>query len=179
MAHPESWAGLRAFLARESLIDVLRLIRSENVGPVTFFNLVRQFGAAKAALDAIPSLAHKGGKTHAGVVLHIQRRGAGNSQNAGAGRTPYPLRRGRLSAAADADLRSASRVDRPGFPPCLAEAPYACNRRFAQRFGKRLSTGEETGGGCGKPQRRRRPRAWPAASTRRRIPARSPRERLP
>jgi DNA processing protein len=62
MTHPESWKGLRAFLAKESLTDVLRLIRSENVGPVTFFNLVRQFGAAKAALDAIPGLAQKGGR---------------------------------------------------------------------------------------------------------------------
>lgn len=60
--HPESWRGLRKFVAKESLIDVLRLIRSENVGPVTFFNLVKQFGAAKSALEAIPSLAAKGGK---------------------------------------------------------------------------------------------------------------------
>ncbi len=62
MPQPESWRGLRKFLANESLVDVLRLIRSENVGPVTFFNLVRQFGAAKTALDAIPDLAQRGGK---------------------------------------------------------------------------------------------------------------------
>jgi DNA processing protein len=62
MTQPESFRGLHRFLAKESLIDVLRLIRSENVGPVTFFNLVRQFGAARAALDAIPDLAAKGGK---------------------------------------------------------------------------------------------------------------------
>jgi len=62
MNRPESWKGLQKYLAKESLVDVLRLIRSENVGPVTFFNLVRQFGAAKNALDAIPSLAAKGGR---------------------------------------------------------------------------------------------------------------------
>jgi len=62
MTHPESWRGLSKFLANESLVDVLRLIRSENVGPVTFFNLVRQFGAARKALEAIPTLAQKGGK---------------------------------------------------------------------------------------------------------------------
>jgi len=62
MTHPESWRGLSRYLAKESLVDVLRLIRSENVGPVTFFNLVRQFGAAKSALEAIPELAQKGGK---------------------------------------------------------------------------------------------------------------------
>jgi DNA processing protein len=62
MTHPDSWKGLRHYLAKESLVDVLRLIRSENVGPVTFFNLVRQFGAAKNALEAIPELAAKGGR---------------------------------------------------------------------------------------------------------------------
>ncbi len=62
MSHPDSWKGIKKFLANESLVDVLRLIRSQNVGPVTFFNLMRQFGAAKDALDAIPTLAARGGK---------------------------------------------------------------------------------------------------------------------
>lgn len=60
--HPESWKGMRKFLQKESLIDVLRLIRSDNVGPVTFFSLVHQFGSARTALDAIPDLAARGGK---------------------------------------------------------------------------------------------------------------------
>ena len=72
MSRPESWKGLRKFLANESLTDVLRLIRSENVGPVTFFNLVRQFGAAKSALDAIPDLARNGGK-RAPVLCYTTR----------------------------------------------------------------------------------------------------------
>ena len=62
MAIPDSWKGMRKFLAREPVTDVLRLIRSENVGPVTFFNLVHQFGSSKNALEAIPELAAKGGK---------------------------------------------------------------------------------------------------------------------
>ena len=40
----------------------LRLIRSENVGPVTFRELLRHFGSAEAALDALPSLAARGGR---------------------------------------------------------------------------------------------------------------------
>jgi len=40
----------------------LRLIRSENVGPVTFFRLLERFGTAARALDAIPDLARKGGR---------------------------------------------------------------------------------------------------------------------
>lgn len=41
--------------------DKLRLIRSANVGPVTYFQLIARFGSAAAALDAIPNLAMRGG----------------------------------------------------------------------------------------------------------------------
>lgn len=40
----------------------LRLIRSEQVGPVTFRDLINHFGTATAALGALPELARKGGK---------------------------------------------------------------------------------------------------------------------
>ncbi|HZF43405.1 MAG TPA: DNA-processing protein DprA [Sphingomonadaceae bacterium] len=39
----------------------LRLIRSANVGPVTYFHLLSRFGSADAALRAIPDLAARGG----------------------------------------------------------------------------------------------------------------------
>lgn len=39
----------------------LRLFRSENVGPVTFAGLIKRFGAAARALDALPTLAQRGG----------------------------------------------------------------------------------------------------------------------
>jgi DNA processing protein len=39
----------------------LRLIRSENIGPVTYFQLLARFGSAAAALEAIPDLAARGG----------------------------------------------------------------------------------------------------------------------
>jgi DNA processing protein len=39
----------------------LRLIRSDNIGPVTYFHLLARFGSAQAALDAIPDLAGRGG----------------------------------------------------------------------------------------------------------------------
>ena len=38
----------------------LRLIRSENVGPVTFFELMRHFGSAEDVLQALPDLARRG-----------------------------------------------------------------------------------------------------------------------
>ena len=45
--------------------DWLRLIRSENVGPITFRNLLRHFGSAGDALDALPGLAKRGGAARA------------------------------------------------------------------------------------------------------------------
>lgn len=49
-------------LAQEKTADVLRLIRSENVGPVTFFKLLSYFGSVAKALDAIPDMSLKGGR---------------------------------------------------------------------------------------------------------------------
>lgn len=40
----------------------LRLIRSENVGPRTFRELINHFGSAEAALNALPELSRRGGK---------------------------------------------------------------------------------------------------------------------
>lgn len=49
-------------LSQTEQLDWLRLIRSENVGPITFYKLLERFGTAKNALKAIPDLAKKGGK---------------------------------------------------------------------------------------------------------------------
>jgi len=46
-------------------LDWLRLIRSENVGPITFFTLLRRYGTAAAALAALPELARRGGRAEA------------------------------------------------------------------------------------------------------------------
>jgi DNA processing protein len=43
-------------------IDWLRLIRSENVGPATFYQLLARCGSAAAALEALPELARRAGK---------------------------------------------------------------------------------------------------------------------
>ncbi len=43
-------------------IDWLQLIRSENVGPVTFHQLLGRYGSARAALEALPDLARRGGR---------------------------------------------------------------------------------------------------------------------
>jgi DNA processing protein len=48
-------------LSEEQRLDWLRLIRSENIGPRTFRELVNHFGGARAALAALPGLARRGG----------------------------------------------------------------------------------------------------------------------
>ncbi|MBL6941169.1 MAG: DNA-protecting protein DprA [Rhodospirillales bacterium] len=52
----------RKQLPQSEKLDWLRLIRSENVGPITFFKLLERFGTARAALNALPELAQRGGK---------------------------------------------------------------------------------------------------------------------
>ena len=55
-------------LADFPLEDCLQLIRSENVGPVTFFRLMERFRTPKQALERIPELARKGGMRRAMVI---------------------------------------------------------------------------------------------------------------
>jgi DNA processing protein len=50
-----------ARLSDDQRFDWLRLIRSENVGPRTFRALINNCGGARAALDALPDLARRGG----------------------------------------------------------------------------------------------------------------------
>ena len=55
----------RVRLSDEQRIDWLRLIRSQNIGPRTFRSLINHFGGARAALDALPTLARRGGASGA------------------------------------------------------------------------------------------------------------------
>ncbi len=42
----------------------IRLLRSPGIGPVSYFQLLRRFGSAAAALDALPELAARGGSRY-------------------------------------------------------------------------------------------------------------------
>lgn len=59
-------------LSDEQRLDWLRLIRCENVGPRTFRALINQFGGASAALDALPELARRGGRTMLKVATRAE-----------------------------------------------------------------------------------------------------------
>src|ERR1700679_1855112 len=86
-------------LTDEQRLDWLRLIRSQNVGPRTFRALINHFGGARAALDALPSLARRGG---GGSGPQICSRGQAQREIAaarklgatfiGIGEPEYPLR---------------------------------------------------------------------------------------
>ncbi|WP_420549687.1 DNA-processing protein DprA [Curvivirga sp.] len=49
-------------LSYEEKLSRLRLIRSENIGPITFRHLIARYGTAKEALKAIPDIAKQGGR---------------------------------------------------------------------------------------------------------------------
>ncbi|MFM9841648.1 MAG: DNA-processing protein DprA [Dongiaceae bacterium] len=54
-----------AVITEQERLDRLRLIRTENVGPVSYLHLMRRYGSAKAALEALPHLARRGGRAAA------------------------------------------------------------------------------------------------------------------
>jgi len=78
----------------------LRLIRSDNVGPVTFRELINHFGGAEPALAALPELSRRGGRHAIRICPRDQ---------------------------AEAELEAADRIGarplftiEPGYPPALA-----------------------------------------------------------
>jgi DNA processing protein len=79
----------------------LRLIRSENVGPVTFRELAAHFGSAERALEALPDLSRRGGYRH---PIRIFSRDAAEDELAAANR---------IGARAVV-------VGEPGYPEALA-----------------------------------------------------------
>lgn len=84
----------------------LRLIRSENIGPVTFREMLNQFGGAEAALEALPELSRRGGRTRALRICTAEDAAK------------------ELAAAETAGARLVA-LDETGYPPLLAivEAP--------------------------------------------------------
>lgn len=62
----EGSAGRRGIaLTDKQRIAWLRLIRSDNVGPVTFRDLINHFSSAETALEMLPELSRRGGSTRA------------------------------------------------------------------------------------------------------------------
>ncbi len=79
----------------------LRLIRSENIGPVTFRELINRFGGAGRALEALPELSRRGGR---GKPLRI---------------CPVDVAEAELEAAERIGARPLFTIE-PDYPPLLA-----------------------------------------------------------
>ncbi|MBC8339917.1 MAG: DNA-protecting protein DprA [Alphaproteobacteria bacterium] len=78
-------------------LDWLRLIRSDNVGPITFYKLMERFGTAGAALAALPDLARNGGRkgrlkvaTQAAAEREMEALDAIGARLVGRGEPDYP-----------------------------------------------------------------------------------------
>lgn len=83
-------------------ISWLRLIRSDNVGPATFRDLINHFGSAETALAMLPELSRRGGSTRAMRIA--------------------------TQAEAEAELETATRfgarfvgIGEPDYPPALRQ----------------------------------------------------------
>jgi DNA processing protein len=53
--------------SRDDAFDRIRLLRSPNIGPVTYRQLLARFGSGEAALAALPDLAARGGTARGGA----------------------------------------------------------------------------------------------------------------
>jgi DNA processing protein len=51
-------------LSQEEAFARIRLLRSPNIGPVTYMQLLARFGDAQAALHALPDLAGRAGRPY-------------------------------------------------------------------------------------------------------------------
>ena len=61
-------------LGDDERVARLRLLRSENVGPITYHQLIARYDTASAALDALPSLARRGGRSTLRITGHREAR---------------------------------------------------------------------------------------------------------
>lgn len=128
-------------------LDWLRLIRSENVGPVTFFALLRHFGSAAEALAGAPELSRRGGRSRA---IRIAARDAAEAEIAALerlGGTPIacvePAYPPNLAAIADPPpliqvLGDPALLLRPCVGVVGARNASAAGRRFARDMAGQL-----------------------------------------
>ena len=97
-------------LSQQERIDWLRLIRSENVGPVTFSRLLELHGNPREALKALPKMAKRGGKDK---PLHVFSKHAAERELAHAEQIGATL----ICATEPSYPKSLYAFD--GAPPCL------------------------------------------------------------
>jgi len=71
-------------LSQEEAFARIRLLRSPNVGPVSYAQLLRRFGGAQAAIDALPDLAARGKRDYRPASRDLVEREIAAARAAGA-----------------------------------------------------------------------------------------------
>ncbi|MEA3050949.1 MAG: processing protein [Sphingomonadales bacterium] len=130
----------------EDQVARLRLIRSENIGPITYFQLLARFGSASAALAAIPDLAARGGgrapriATRAAVEREIETVAKLGARYLFLGQGLYPPLLAELETAPPALIVKGhlTLLDRPAVALVGARNASAAACRFARGLARKL-----------------------------------------
>ena len=136
--------------APADIVARLRLIRSENIGPITYFQLLARFGSAQAAIDAIPDLAARGGGRAPRLVPKSQvEREMEEVERMGArylflGHPPYPPLLAELEAAPPALIVKGhvSLLERPCVAIVGARNASAAACRYARQLSQTLGAAD-------------------------------------
>lgn len=105
MTPSDSAASRGIALTDRQRIAWLRLIRSDNVGPATFRDLINHFGSAERALEALPDLASRGGSRGVRIAsrseaeAELDRARAFGARFIGIGEPGYPSALRHIEAA--------------------------------------------------------------------------------
>jgi DNA processing protein len=132
--------------ASEDRIARLRLIRSENIGPVTYFQLLARFGSASAAISAVPDLAARGGgraprlASRAAVEREIEEVARIGARYLFLGQGLYPPLLAELETAAPALVVKGhlTLLDKPAVAMVGARNASAAACRFARQLAQKL-----------------------------------------
>ncbi|MBV9932196.1 MAG: DNA-protecting protein DprA [Alphaproteobacteria bacterium] len=130
----------------EDQIARLRLIRSDNVGPITYFQLLARFGSPSAALAAIPDLAARGrGRapklaSRAAVEREMETVDRLGARYLFLGRGAYPPLLAEIETAPPALIVKghASLLEKPGIALVGARNASAAACRFARGLAQKL-----------------------------------------
>jgi len=132
--------------ASEDQIARLRLIRSDNVGPITYFQLLARFGSPAAALAAVPDLAARGGgrgprlASRAAVEREMETVSRLGARYLFLGRGAYPPLLAEIEAAPPALIvqGDVSLLDKPCIAIVGARNASAAACRFARGLAQKL-----------------------------------------
>ncbi len=128
-------------------LDALRLIRSENIGPITYHQLIKRFQSPTKALEVLPELSRLGGKANAVRLHSIQaaEKELATTEKLGAelitfGESRYPTLLGKIDVpppllCVKGDL---SILDRPAISIVGSRNGSAAGKQFTRNIAREL-----------------------------------------